>query len=374
MPASFNLTRLPKLSGAGGICLQLSGQLALPDATEFWQKLKEEIEPGRGHEIDLSAVERLDGVCAAMLVSVEAEARCSGQYLHFHGASPGVERLLALYGIDGNPCKAPPTHLRILEQVGEATCSLVANTRNTLSFIGELSLSAIRAIRTPKSVHWADLGKLLERAGADSVPIVIAINLLVGFILGLQSAMQMEQFGVGIYVADLVGMSVVRELGPLMTAIIVTGRSGAAYAAQIGTMVVSEEVSALRSMGFDPVRFLVIPRTIALALMVPLLVVIGNFVGLLGGLLVGVLYLDVSISAYILRTQSVIGLSDWCSGLLKAAVFGIAIALIACERGFSTRGGAEGVGTSTTSAVVTMLFTLVCLDAFFTIIFSALGI
>ena len=374
MSATFTLTREPELSGAGGVSLKLSGQLELGSATDFWTRLKEEIDPERGHEIDLSEVERLDGVCAAMLVSLEAEARCSGQYLHFHGASPGVERLLALYGIEGNPCKAPPTKQPILEQIGEGTCKLVSTTRDTLSFIGALSLSTLQAIRTPRSVHWADLGKLMERAGADSVPIVIAINLLVGFILGLQSAMQMEQFGVGIYVADLVGMSVVRELGPLMTAIIVTGRSGAAYAAQIGTMVVSEEVSALRSMGFDPVRFLVIPRTITLMLMVPLLVVIGNFVGLLGGLLVGVLYLDVSLSAYVLRTQSVIGLSDWCSGLLKASVFGVAIALIGCERGFSTRGGAEGVGTSTTSAVVTMLFALVCLDAFFTIIFSALEI
>ena len=354
--------------------LRLGGQLELADAPELWRRLHAEVDSDRECTIDLTEVEKIDGVCAAILVSLEAQFRAAGQSLRFTGARAGIERLLELYAIEGNPGKEPPRRLGILEQVGEGAVGLVRTSGGVLAFIGQLYLSGLQAIRRPRTIHWADFGKLLEKAGADSVPIVLAINLLVGFILGLQSAIQMQQFGVGIYVADLVGVSVVRELGPLMTAIIVTGRSGAAYAAQIGTMVVSEEIAALRSMGFDPIRFLVIPRTITLALMLPCLVVLGNLVGLLGGLLVGVFYLDLSLSAYILRTQSVIGLTDWFSGLFKASVFGISIALIACQRGFSTRGGAEGVGASTTSAVVSSLFMLVCLDAIFTLIFSVLGI
>ena len=374
MTRAFELELDPATDPSAPVSLRIAGRLSLSDAALFWQEIRAAIQPERGTIVDLSNLEQIDGACAAMLVSLDAEARCSGHVWRVEGASPGVTRLLDLYAIAGSPCKEPPCSRKTLEHIGEATVGFFRTTRDALGFIGALSSSLWSAVRHPATVHWADLGRLMERAGADSVPIVLAINLLVGFILGLQSALQMEQFGVGIYVADLVGMSVVRELGPLMTAIIVTGRSGAAYSAQIGTMVVSEEVSALRSMGFDPVRFLVIPRVVALFAMLPLLVVIGNFCGLLGGLLVGVFQLDLSISAYLLRTQEVIGLSDWLGGLFKSAVFGIAIALIACQRGFSTRGGAEGVGASTTSAVVATLFVLICLDAFFTLIFSALRI
>lgn len=372
MTPAFRLERLADSSGP--VRLRLSGRLVLADATALWRQLDAALQPGRPHEIDLGAVEAADGACAALLVALEARARCAGDTLGFRAARPDVERLLGLYAVQGNPCKAPPVQRRMLEDIGVAVVELIAIAQGALAFVGSLARACMLAARAPSTVQWADLTRLLEKAGANSVPIVVVINLLVGLILGLQSAMQMERFGVGIYVADLVGKSVVRELGPLMTAIIVTGRSGAAYAAHLGTMTVSEEISALRAMGIDPLRYLVIPRAVTLALMLPLLVLVGNFVGLLGGLVVGVGYLDLTAVAYILRTQASLDLWDIGGGLIKAGVFGVAIALIACERGLSTRGGAEGVGASTTSAVVSSLFMLVCLDAFFTIIFSALRI
>jgi len=259
--SEFFLEKVDHPESSSVASLRLGGQLELADAPELWRRLHAEVDSDRECTIDLTEVEKIDGVCAAILVSLEAQFRAAGQSLRFTGARAGIERLLELYAIEGNPGKEPPRRLGILEQVGEGAVGLVRTSGGVLAFIGQLYLSGLQAIRRPRTIHWADFGKLLEKAGADSVPIVLAINLLVGFILGLQSAIQMQQFGVGIYVADLVGVSVVRELGPLMTAIIVTGRSGAAYAAQIGTMVVSEEIAALRSMGFDPIRFLVIPRT-----------------------------------------------------------------------------------------------------------------
>jgi phospholipid/cholesterol/gamma-HCH transport system permease protein len=221
-------------------------------------------------------------------------------------------------------------------------------------------------------VHIADVGVLIERAGADGVPIVLLINFLVGAILGLQGAIQLHRFGGDPFLANLVGLSVVRELGPLMTAILVTGRSGAAYAAELGTMTVNEEVDALRTLGQDPQRFLVFPRVLTLLLVVPVLTLLGDLVGSLGGLAIAVTYLDQPAVVYLQAMQLAVGLGDVGTGLLKSVAFAVAIGLIACQRGLSARGGAVGVGRATTSAVVVVLFTLVALDAVFTWIFSLL--
>src|SRR5262249_26998642 len=181
------------------------------------------------------------------------------------------------------------------------------------------------------------------------------------------------QFGANIFVADLVALSVTRELAPLMTAIIVAGRSGAAFSAELGTMRVSEEVDALRTLGLDPYSYLVFPRVIALVLVVPLLTLIADVVGILGGLLVALFGLDLTLAGYLHETQKSLELFDVFSSTLKAAVFGVNIALIACQRGLATRGGAEGVGRATTSAVVTSLFAIVAADAVFTVLFLAFG-
>jgi phospholipid/cholesterol/gamma-HCH transport system permease protein len=171
-----------------------------------------------------------------------------------------------------------------------------------------------------------------------------------------------------------VALSITRELGPLMTAIIVAGRSGAAFSAELGTMKVSEEIDALRTLGLDPYLFLVFPRVIALVLVVPLLTLLADIVGILGGLLVGLLSLDLTVHAYLLETQNRLALWDVGSGMLKSVVFALAVALIACQRGLATQGGAEGVGRATTSAVVTSLFALVVIDALFTVLFNAFGL
>jgi phospholipid/cholesterol/gamma-HCH transport system permease protein len=232
-------------------------------------------------------------------------------------------------------------------------------------------ISATRVIRRPRTANWRELLPTMERTGADAVPIVILINFLVGFVMAFQGAVQLKQFGANIFVADLVGLSVARELGPLMTAIILCGRSGAAFAAELGTMTVSEEIDALRVMGFGPMRFLVLPRALALMIIAPILTLIADLVGMLGGLFVGISSLDLTFLGYYYETQKALTVWDVFSGLIKSVVFALVVALIACQQGLATAGGAEGVGRRTTSAVVATLFALIMVDAAFTLFFYA---
>lgn len=296
--------------------------------------------------------------------------------MHFEGAKPNIARLLSLYGCPNEkpPLRDPSRRAGLLEQVGEASVEVLRIAKQALGFVGSFTIAIREAIRRPSSVNWREVGILAERAGADGVPIVIMINFLVGSIMALQSAEQLQRFGAGIFVADLVGLSVVRELGPLMTAIIVAGRSGAAFAAELGTMRVSEEVDALETLGLDPQRYLVFPRIMALMCVMPLLVLLADFVGCFGGLVVAVSALDLTTVAYVTELGKALDLWDLIGGLIKSVVFAGVITLVSCQKGLATGGGAEGVGISTTSAVVSILFSLVALDALFTVLFSIFGI
>jgi len=211
-------------------------------------------------------------------------------------------------------------------------------------------------------------------AGANAVPIVVLINFLVGFVMAFQSAKQLKMFGANIYVADLVGISLTRELAPLMTAIIVCGRSGAAFAAELGSMKVGEEMDALRTLGLTPFGWLVVPRVVALVLVTPLLTLIADFVGIAGGLVVAIVDLDLTAQGYLIETLTAVHGWDVATGLMKSLVFSITVALVACQQGFAATGGAESVGRRTTSSVVTSLFALVLIDALFTVIFRGFNV
>ncbi|MCE9573820.1 MAG: ABC transporter permease, partial [Deltaproteobacteria bacterium] len=256
-------------------------------------------------------------------------------------------------------------------QVGRGTLEVIAELKGVLAFVGAVVRAVLGILHEPKTANWREVPPTMERMGADALPIVLVINLLVGFVLAYQGAAQLKQFGADIYVADLVGKSITREMGPLMTAIILCGRSGAAFAAELGSMKVSEEIDALRTMGFGPVRYLVLPRIVALMLVLPMLTLIGEAVAMLGGMIVGVTSLSLTAQAYLDELQKSLNLWDVFSGLVKSVVFGFVIALIACQQGFAATGGAEGVGRRTTKAVVAILFALILVDAGFTIFFHA---
>ncbi len=369
---SFTLSSDP--AAGGPLRLRLAGSVVLDDGAELWRSLRGAMRAATEVDLDLAAVDRLDGGAAALLAAIASEVTDRGGRMQFAGASPDVARLLDLYDCRrGGRCeKASPVQPGLLDDVGSFAHGAAATTKAILAFVGDLVTGVVQAIRRPRTVHFGELGSLIERAGADGLPIVVLINFLVGAILGLQGAIQLHRFGGDQFLANLVGLSIVRELGPLMTAILVTGRSGAAYAAELGTMTVNEEIDGLRTLGQDPQRFLVFPRVLALLVVLPVLTVVGDLVGSLGGLAIAMTYLDQPTVVYLQSLERAVHLDDVGTGLLKSVAFAVAIGLIACQRGLATRGGAAGVGRSTTSAVVVVLFALVGLDAVFTWIFSLL--
>lgn len=364
--------------------LALEGSLATADSSRLHGALAKAFDrasPTEGRPepipvtLDLTGVDRLEGAGAALIVGHVARLRRNGGQADLRGADPQVARQLELYGFDHEQdcLKGEPACEGLFAQVGRAVCAGGVGLVDTLSFIGEVTRAAWLSIARPRSVPWGDVWPLLNRAGADGLPIVVLINFLVGFTIALSGAAILARYGANVFVAELVGLSIVRELGPLMTAIVVAGRSGASYAAELGTMKVGEEVDALRTMSLEPVRYLVVPRLLALVIAVPLLTVVADIVAVVGGALVALTRLDLTAVMFFGRLQDSLGIGDLVFGLVKSAVFAMAIGMIACQRGLRTRGGAAGVGASTTTAVVVALFLLVGINAGFAALAELMG-
>ena len=258
-------------------------------------------------------------------------------------------------------------------RLGEAMFRHISDIKYLVGFIGSVFLSFLYVCIHPKSLRADDTILYMQKTGVDALPIVALISFLMGLIMAFMSAVQLEQFGANIYVASLVSLAMVRELGPIMTAIIVAGRSGSAFAAEIGTMKISEEIDALFTMGFNPTRFLVVPKVIASVIMVPILTLFSDLFAIAGGLVVGVFMLDLTANAYIEQTIKTLKLFDVFCGFVKSGVFGLLIAWIGCFRGFRVRGGAASVGEATTSAVVSSIFLIILSDSLFAVILRYWG-
>jgi phospholipid/cholesterol/gamma-HCH transport system permease protein len=354
----------------------LSGDLRMHDATVLWRDLHQELRGASGGiAFDLSNVANADGGVVALLVALRAELDTRGIKAELVGANVQIETIVNLYSGHGEVAKRSKRKPEgTINQVGRVVCEVGEEAKALLDFLGSMVLVGIALVRDPRVGHWKEVPSLCEKTGANAVPIVVLINFLVGFVMAFMSAKQLRMFGANIYVADLVGISLTRELAPLMTAIIVCGRSGAAFSAELGSMKVNEELDALRTLGLTPFGWLVVPRILALTLVVPLLVLIADFVGIAGGLVVAVLDLGLTPRGYVIETLTAVHGWDVVTGLVKSLVFAVAIGLIACQQGFAATGGAEGVGKRTTSSVVTSLFTLVLIDACFTVIFRLLNV
>jgi phospholipid/cholesterol/gamma-HCH transport system permease protein len=367
-------------TSAAKLRVQLAGSIAIDDAAALWKRISETLDDELSGvstvELDLSGVSMIDGACMALLTQLRQSLRERGLTCEFSGGSGEVRRIVELYGgrKKARHQRAKRRPLNAVEQVGGATLSVIAEIKQILDFVGQLAASTAHVIRHPKSLNLRDVTLTMERAGADAAPIVLLINFLMGFVMAYQSSAQLKQFGASIYVADLVGVSMTRELGPLMMAIIVCGRSGAAFAAELGTMKVSEEVDALRTLGFLPLPFLVIPRVLGLVLVAPVLVLLADAIGIVGGMLVAMLTLDIGPTSFLIQLESAVKASDVVSGVAKGVLFCGTIALISCQQGLATSGGAEGVGRRTTSAVVSILFALIVLDAISTVVLGVFGL
>ena len=343
------------------------------DAATIWRDVRK-MTSGESSSVvlDLSNVKSVDGGVIALLVEIRAGLAARAVKAELVGASARVETLIKLYAGHAEFAQRKARKPEgAVAHVGRATVEIAQEGKALLEFFGSMVLAAISLVRHPRSGHWKEVAPLCEKTGADALPIVVLINFLLGFVMAFQAAKQLKMFGANIFVADLVGISLTREIAPLMTAIIVCGRSGAAFAAELGSMKVNEELDALRTLGISPFSWLVVPRVVALMTVVPILTLVADFVGIGGGLLVGIADLDLSARGYYIETLTAVHGWDVVTGLLKSFAFSVAIALIACQQGFSASGGAEGVGRRTTSSVVTSLFALVLIDALFTILFRA---
>jgi phospholipid/cholesterol/gamma-HCH transport system permease protein len=305
-------------------------------------------------------------------------SRCAqlGVEVDQHGLPDGVRRLLALAA--AVPARAgtrrgpPPAPL--LARVGDAVVTWWSASADTLAFIGDAFLSVLRLLAGKARFRRSDFLLVVQDCGAQSLPIVSLISLLVGLILAFVGAIQLRRFGAQIYVADLVGIGTVREIGAIMTGIIVTGRTGASFAAQLGTMQVNEEIDALKTLGIPPMDFLVLPRLVALSLMMPLLGLYADLMGILGGLIVGTTMLDISPTQYYLETKRAIHFDDLFLGLFMSGVFGVIVALTGCMRGLGCGRSAAAVGEATTSAVVTGVVSIVIATALITAVSNVLGV
>lgn len=321
--------------------------------------------------VDVGAVDYLDSTGALFLVQLEEHAKARSIPFNLQNDSPMIRQILGL--IDRDALHAPSLAgkekaLNILEQIGSAAIDILQDLYNVIFFSGELLYELFFSFRHPAKIRFNDLVSSMKKVGVDGLPIVGLISFLLGLIMAFMSALQLKQFGANIYVASLVAVAMVRELGPIITAIIVAGRSGSAFAAEIGTMKINEEVDALITMGFNPVRFLAIPKVLASIFVVPILTLLANLFAVAGGLVVGVTGLNLTIFTYVQQTMNAISLFDVVSGFIKSVVFGASIAAIGCQRGFQARGGAEAVGNATTSAVVTSIFLIIVIDSIFAIV------
>jgi phospholipid/cholesterol/gamma-HCH transport system permease protein len=362
----------------GTLVLQLTGSWTLqghpPSADEVRKRIESE-----------STVQKLDfdtrdvtGWDSGLLVFVlNVRKICAGKEIDMDvgGLPAGVRKLIDLAAAvpERKGARRGEERESLLEQVGKGWLDVVRSGGDIVEFLGEAVVSFGRLLAGKARFRRADFVVVIQECGAQALPIVSLISILVGLILAFVGAVQLEQFGAQIFVANLVGIATAREMGAMMTGIIMAGRTGAAFAAQLGTMQVNEEIDALKTLGFSPMDFLVLPRMMALIVMMPLLTLYACLLGILGGMIVGVGMLDLTLTQYIHQTQSALGLNDFAYGLVKSSVFGVLIAISGCLRGIQCGRSASAVGDAATSAVVMAIILIIVTDGLFAVVSNVVG-
>ena len=334
------------------------------------------LEGCRTVDIDLGQLDRLDGTGAVLIARFLDQLAADGRGPRVvEDANPEAARLVALYR--STRTSQPAAHARpagLLARIGALGAQVSGTVNAALDFIGRFTVAVPKALAAPHSVDWRSMPRLVQDIGADGLAVTSAANLLIGLIIGFLGVSQLGRFGAISYVPELVVVAQLRELGPLVTAIVVAGRSGAGLASEIATMKVSEEIDALRSLGFDPVRWLVLPRCLALAIAVPVLAWIGDALALVGGLVATTGLTDMTVRAYVAATLDAITPGHFLTGLSKTPFLAVAIGMIACGQGLATRGGAAAVGARTTTAVVMAIFGVIVISALFTFVYALAGV
>jgi len=326
--------------------------------------------------IDLSAVGRMDTGGAWLLQRLLAALESEQRHVEVQGLSPKAAGLLGLVRSTSLQAGAVPYTKQpgIVEDLGRKGIDSIGAGIGLVAFVGEMGSAWFRQVLHPGRIRWGAVSESLVEAGHRALGIVGLLSFLLGIVIAYQGGIQLRQYGASLFVADLVGLSMVRELAPLITAIIVAGRTGSAYTAQIGTMQVTEEVDALRSMGIPPMDLLVLPKLFALIVALPLLTVFADIMGVLGGMVMSGMQLDIAFATYIQRLGVAISVDSFLVGVGKAPVFAAIIATIGCYQGFQVAGSAESVGRRTTTSVVHSILAVIVVDAAFSVAFSRLGI
>jgi phospholipid/cholesterol/gamma-HCH transport system permease protein len=363
---------------SGGIILHMKGRMDAAGAAPMLRRLTPLVKGRalRSLAVDLGGVTYFDDFGALVLVELrDAVSKEGGEFL-LENVNERIREMLSLLQFEtmGEKSRFARKHPpNLFARLGDGVLKHTGELKLLTSFAGSVFLALNHTVFHPGSLRKDDTLLYMQKTGVDALPIVGLISFLLGLIIAFMSAVQLQQFGANIYVASLVALAMTRELGPIMTAIIVAGRSGSSFAAELGTMKISEEVDALFTMGFDPTRFLVIPRLLASVIVVPFLTLFSNVFGIAGGLLVGVFMFDLTAGAYITKTLETLTLFDIFWGLFKSGVFALLISWIGCFRGFRVSGGAASVGQATTSAVVSSLFLIILTDSVFAVILTYWG-
>ena len=327
---------------------------------------------------DGTRIEALDTAGAWLLQKLLLRLKAEGAVVTLNGLQPAFAKLLDVVAQQmseqANLSASTSTSAPLLERVGRSTADVLAETIALASFVGENAIAIAASFAHPARIRWRPILYNIRSAGFDALPIVGLLSFLLGIVVAYQGADQLRQYGANIFVADLVGLSMLREFAPLITAIIIAGRSGSAYAAQIGTMNVTEEIDAMRTIGIRPLELLVLPKVIALVIALPLLTVFADVLGVFGGMIMARSQLGISFGEFQDRFVKAVSITAYMVGIGKAPVFAIIISVVGCFQGFRTKGGADSVGRQTTRSVVQSIFLVIVADALFSIAFSALDL
>ncbi len=354
--------------------IQIGGRLDYEGVAGIWEKVMH-LADSCGMDklvLDLKGVDLMDMAGAGLLTELQVRRGKKAAFLEIHDLSKEFRPLLEMFAPTDFVDTKERESFSLSEEVGRNAYAIWLDIVDLVSFVGEMGVALVLALLNPRSIRWKDFFTICETAGVNALPIVALIGFLMGLIMAFQSAVPLQRFGADIWVANLLTISMVRELGPLVTAILLAGRSGSSFAAEIGTMTVNEEVDALNTMGLDPVRFLAVPRVLGAMVMTPILSIFFVVFALVGGSIV-VMQFGYPFVTYVLRVESALRMGDLWGGLFKALVFSLLVAGIGCHRGLRTGHGASAVGSSTTSAVVTGLVLIAVSDGILAVAFYILG-
>ena len=336
--------------------------------------IKKEISDIKSAVFDFSKVEEFDSAGIILLIDFEHILSDNGIKVDTTGFDAKQKRMLELIEAGYSQEELPNRYENPLQKIGRVTIQEYKLFKDFLEFVGQMSVSFFRLLYKPTLFRFKETAYHIEKSGLNAMFIIALTSLLVGLVISYQSLVQLAKFGADIFVVDATGIAITRELGPMLTAIVIAGRSASSYAAEIGTMKITEEISAMRTMGFDPYYFLVIPRIVALVIAMPLLIFFSDIVGIFGGMIAAKMQVGISFDFYIKRLQEVLDVNQYILGMIKGPFFALIIAATGCFHGFRVTRDTESIGIETTASVVHAIFFVIACDALFSIIYTQLGL